>query len=825
MTRELSNSLRRATPVAGAVLDFFSLESTMRLPARRLALIGGFAPRKCGIATFTTDVFEQLGLHHPEIAVDLHVVDSSTESHAYPQARSVIRADEAEDYRTAARRINEDAVDAVWLQHEYGIFGGQSGAMVLELVDRVAAPLIVTLHTVLAQPSVQQRAVLDHILARASGVMVMSEHGRDVLAQVYGVDPARVTVIAHGAPDRPFGRTAEFKERAGLAGKNVIMTFGLLGQGKGLETAIEALPAIVAAHPDTVYRIVGATHPNLVAAEGEAYRESLMDLARDLGVADHMEWDNRFLETGELLDQLEACDIYLTPYPNLQQSTSGTLSYAVALGKAVVSTPYLHASELLADGVGSLVPPRSAQALADAVNALLGDAQALDTMQRRAYARGRETIWPRFAASCAQLVDTVASTAPQQAPLTATPGASGVWAMCDSTGMLQHGIGAVPDRRHGYCLDDNVRALMLMGVADGIPLADRQRWATVFASFVQHAWNPDKGRFRNFMAFDRSWCEDVGSEDSNGRALWVLGHAVAHAPDPGLKAWARQWYDVVLEPLGRVEYPRSIAFAVLGAAQVLAVEPDHRPSRAVVERGGALLHALLAQGRRPDWAWFEAMLGYDNPRLPEALIRAGHLMNRRDWLESGFESLEFIVAQQTTVTGQFRAIGSETFTPPHAVSYEAKPFDQQPLEAWAAVEACAAAWHASAGHEDDEALEHRRDLWRAHAQAAYRWFLGGNDRGIALGDLATGRCRDGITPRGVNANCGAESILAFQLAYYALAGLERAAAPRVGTETQPLGQNSKVRSVLGDRAYTVKPLASQPLAGQPAIGQQRLANS
>jgi hypothetical protein len=473
------------------------------------------------------------------------------------------------------------------------------------------------------------------------------------------------------------------------------------------------------------------------------------------------------------------------------------------------------------------VPPRSAAALADAVNGLLGDPAALDAMQRRAYARGRETIWPRFAERCADLVKTVVADAPQQIPLTATPGASGVWAMCDSTGMLQHGIGVVPDRRHGYCLDDNVRALMLMGVADGLPLADRQRWATVFASFIQHAWNPEAGRFRNFMAFDRSWCEDVGSEDSNGRALWVLGHAVAHAPDAGLKAWARQWYDVVLGPLSAVEYPRSMAFAMLGAAHVLAVEPDHRPSRELVERGGALLHALLAQGRRPDWAWFEAMLGYDNPRLPEALIRAGHLMNRADWLESGLEALRFIVSQQTTATGQFRAIGSETFTQPHAVSYEAKPFDQQPLEAWAAVEACAAAWHAQAAmdHGDTASgavaqpcpgglslVPGRQRPWRGTGRPGHRalprrhhpargqcQLRGRIDPGVPVGALCPGR-----------------------------AGTRRG--PRVGSETaalapqpilaQPFGPSSKVRSVLGDRAYR-----SQPQAGQPVIGQQRLANS
>jgi len=803
MTRELPSSFRRATPIAGAVIDFFA-NDTLVPATRRLALVGGYQPRKCGIATFTTDVFQQLGLHHPELAVDLHVIDSPTEPLDYPEARSVIRADRVEDYRTAARRINEDGVDAVWLQHEYGIFGGECGDMVLELVDRVAAPLIVTLHTVLADPSPQQRRVLEHILDRASGVMVMSQHGRDLLGRVYGVEVDRVTVIPHGAPDRPFGRSEAFKARAGLAGRNVIMTFGLLGPGKGLETAIEALPAIVAAHPDTVYRIVGATHPNLVASEGEAYRDKLMALADALGVADHVLWDNRFLEAGELLDQLEACDIYLTPYPNLQQSTSGTLSYAVALGKAVVSTPYLHARELLADGVGALVPPRSAQALAEAVNHLLGDRAAMDAMQRRAYASGRETIWPRFAEGCAQLVKSVAMRPVQPAPLTATPGASGLWAMCDSTGMIQHAIGVVPDRRHGYCLDDNVRALMLMGMADGIPLAERQRWATVFASFVQHAWNPEAGRFRNFMAFDRAWCEDIGSEDSNGRTLWALGHAVAHAPDPGLRAWARQWFDIAVGPLSEVEYPRSIAFTMLGAIEVLQVDPGHAASRALVERGGALLHALLARGRRPDWAWFEAMLGYDNPRLPEALLRAGDLLGRADWLESGLDALRFIVGQQTAPTGHFRAIGSETFTRPHDVEYEAKPFDQQPLEAWAAVDACAAAWRATGDAE-----------WRAHAATAYRWFLGANDRGEALGDIATGRCRDGLMPRGVNANCGAESILAFQMAHYAVAALERAARASVGTHANPSDQTNKVRSVLGDRTYRAQPHATAP----------RLANS
>lgn len=750
---------------ATGVLSF--LRRTQGAPACRVALIGGFAPRKCGIATFTTDIYEQLAAHHSEVSVDLHVIDDPRSPLTYDRARGVIRADCADDYRAAARRMNEDGVDAVWLQHEYGIFGGEAGDMVLELVDRVAAPLIVTLHTVLAEPSVRQREVIEHLLRRASRVMVMSQHSMGLLQTLYRVPAERIAVIPHGAPDRPLRNTSDRKARLGLEGRRVMMTFGLLGPGKGLETVIEALPAIVENHPDVVYRIVGATHPNLVATEGESYREGLAALAESLGVGDNVQWDNRFLDLGELLDRIEACDIYLTPYPNMQQSTSGTLSYAVALGKAVVSTPYVHARELLAGGVGVLVEPRQADVIAAAVNRLLDDPDELRAVQHRAWTKGRETIWPRFAAAARALVESVVVRPVRNAPLLATPGFFGVTAMSDSTGIFQHAIGTVPDRRHGYCLDDNVRALMLMGVADAVPLAERQRWATVYASFIQHAWNPDRRAFRNFMKFDRTWCEPVGSGDSNGRTVWALGGAMNNAPDEGLRHWAAQWFDIALAPVAAMEAPRTVAFVMLGCIEALRANPGHAGARESLRHGGELLANLLDAGRRPDWAWFEAVLGYDNPRLSQALIGAGRVMNREDWVESGLSSLRFIARQQISAQGHFRAVGSETFGKP----YQNLPFDQQPLEAWAAVDAAAAAYAVT---EDAG--------WLRHAETAYRWFLGGNDRGEVLGDITTGRCRDGVTPQGVNLNCGAESILAFQLAHYALAAIARRPRTMPGTQ-------------------------------------------
>lgn len=750
--------LPRAEPPGADIESIFKFRGAPS-ELKRVALVGTYTPRKCGIATFGTDIVEKLREFHPTIQVDVYALDDRASPIAYEGVAGTIQFDDPEAYLAAARRINESGVDAVWLQHEYGIFGGADGELVCDFVDRLAAPLILTPHTVLTDPSENQRRILDHLVTRASRIMTMSRHSCQLLAETYHAPRELLQIIPHGAPDRPFGRAEQFKQSMGLAGKNVLMTFGLLGPGKGLERVIEAMPAIVARHPDTVYRIVGATHPNLVARDGEAYREKLQACAEALGVAGHILWDNRFLDTDELLDQLEACDIYVTPYFNLQQSTSGTLSYAVALGKAVVSTPYLHAKELLAGDAGRLIEPDSAEAIAEAVNTLLDEPEALLALQRRAYAKGRQTIWPRFADGAAALIEAAVAPAPRRAPLTATPGLTAVLAMSDGTGMLQHAIGTVPDRRHGYCLDDNARALMLTNLAAGMSPNERTCQSLTYASFIQHAWNEDRKVFRNFMSFGREWLEEQGSEDSNGRAVWALGHTVENAPDPELRAWAWRWYRDVLPHCAGMASPRTIAFTMLGAAAVLRVQPGHKPSHEVLVNGADVLFRLLGGARRPDWAWFEAVLGYDNPRLSQALIEAGMVLSRDDYIDAGLETLEWIAEQQTASNGQFRPIGCGSFGKPH----NHYPFDQQPLEAQAAIEAACTASRAT----DDP-------RWFVHARAAWDWFFGANDRGAVLADLATGRCRDGLTPRGANENCGAESILAFQLAHYSMLALARA---------------------------------------------------
>lgn len=746
------------------VVDLFAPEP--HAPRLRVALIGTYTPRRCGIATFTCDIREKLAAFVPDIDVDVYALDQTGSGLAYEDHVRTIEADNAEAYARAARLINESGADVVWLQHEFGIFGGPDGNLVRELVDGVAAPLLITFHTVLAEPSEGQRAVTEHLLERASKVMVMSRHGADLLTSTYKARPEIIEIIEHGAPDRPFGGEEGAKARMGLEGKQVLTTFGLLGPGKGLEQVIEALPAIIARHPQVVYRILGATHPVLLARDGESYREGLIARAQELGVAKHIVWENRFLDTEELLDQLEACDIYITPYLNLGQSTSGTLSYAVALGKAVVSTPYVHARELLADNVGHLIDTNAPEAIAQAVNALLDDPKALMATKLRAYQRGRQTIWPQFAKAGAALVRGTVAPSPKPVSPQMVPGLSAVFAMSDATGMLQHSIGIVPDRRHGYCLDDNARALMLMNVSSSLSESERMRWSICYAAFIQYAWNPDRNRFRNFMNFDRTWCETEGSEDSNGRALWALGHTVEHSPLPDIKAWALDLFDTVLGSIEPLQSPRAMGFAALGALALMRAGHRHGGARDMVIDSCNMLAHLLDKTRRPDWAWFEAVLGYDNPRLCQVLIEAGHLLGEKTWLAIGLETLGWIGRCQTGIQGHFRPIGSESFG--RQGSWQ--PFDQQPLEAQAAIEAAHSAFVATGDTEAGRG-------WTDQALQVYQWFFGANDRGVVLADLATGRCRDGVTPRGRNENSGAESILAFQLGHHSLSRLLRRLQP------------------------------------------------
>ena len=744
-----------------------------------VALIGNFLPRKCGIATFTTDTYHALCDRFPGMTVDVYAMDDHPGRYDYPSdVTMAIPQHDRAAYLDAARAIGASGAEALWVQHEYGIFGGEAGAHILALIDRVRLPLVVTLHTVLERPSAAERAVLEGLLRRAAKVIVMAERGREILERVYGASPRAILVIPHGVPDRPLVAPATMKPRFGWEGRRVILTFGLLAPGKGIETMIEAMPAIVARHPDAIYVVLGATHPNLVAHEGEAYRDSLKAQAATLGVADNVAFIDAFVDHDDLIDYLQAADIYATPYLNPAQITSGTLSYAVGVGKAVVSTPYVHATEILDEGHGMLIDFRDSAGFADAIAGLLDDEAALSALSARAYARGRTMIWSCSAeramggivAACAARPERIHG-APAIARVLA-PDLGAVERMSDSTGMLQHSIFSVPDRRHGYCIDDNARALMLMCAIEDIDPATRDRWMTIYAAFVQYAWNPDLRRFRNFMRFDRSWCEDAGSEDSNGRTLWALGVTARDAREAKHRDWATAMFDSTASLAFDLGSPRAQAFAMLGAAAMLEASPGHQLARRILQTFPDQHLALLDSARRPEWGWFEIVLAYDNARLPEALIRAGMALSRDDLVAGGLETLAWIMAKQTAPEGHFRAVGSESFGRAYA---DPLPFDQQPLEAVATIDACIAAWEATGDGK-----------WVAEAERAYRWFLGANDLDLPLASRDDGGCFDGLMPTGLNRNQGAESILALQMANCAISGLSNRTRKMAGT-TQAIG--------------------------------------
>jgi glycosyltransferase involved in cell wall biosynthesis len=682
-----------------------------------------------------------------------------------------ISADDVADYRRAAQRIEASGAQLLWVQHEFGIFGGAAGAHLLALLDALTIPVAVTLHTVLANPTPEQRRVMDALVRRASRLIVMADRGRQILLQTYRASPDQIDVIPHGVPDRPLVDTKVKKQPLDLAGHEVLMTFGLLSPGKGIETMIRALPDIVANHPRALYVILGATHPHLLAHEGEAYRDGLRALADELGVAAHVRWIDAFLEIEELLDYLGAADVYVTPYLGAQQMTSGTLAYAVALGVPVVSTPYVHAKELLSGGHGRLVGFGDEGGFAAAINSLLDDPEERERMRRANHALGRGMLWPRLAEATVESLSVLLAEprriAALQRPCMPPPASfAAIARLSDDTGILQHCKFGVPDRNHGYCVDDNARALILMQQASDLSDRSYDRWTPIYAAFVQHAWNPGANRFRNFMGFDRQWLEAAGSEDSSARTLWSLGVTARDGREAELRAWATDLLRETLPHALRFTSPRASAFACLAASAMLDAHPGDQGARDLLEDRGRCLAAGLATYATPDWTWFEQSLAYDNARLPEALLCAGRALDRKDWIEQGLAALAWLNGVQRSPSGHFRPVGTESFGVQQVTP---SAFDQQPVDAWATIDACATAFRISG-----------EETWRDAALCAWRWFEGDNDAGLPLANPVTGECYDGLGPYGPNRNRGAESVLAFQLANRTIRSLLGDAGPSAG---------------------------------------------
>ncbi len=742
-------------------------------------MLGNHMPRQCGIATFTTDLTDAIAAEFPAIDCFVLAMNDPGHRHAYPErVRFEIAESEIASYRRAADFLNVNTVDVVCVQHEYGIFGGKGGSHVLTLLRELRMPIVTTLHTIVSEPSPAQRRAMDELTALSERIVVMSEYGEAAMRDIHRVPASKIDLIPHGIRIAP--RTRRSKDRLGVQGKRVILTFGLLSPDKGIEHVIDALPAILAHHPETVYVVLGATHPRVKEQQGETYRLSLESRAQRLGVDSSLIFHDRFVSPAELDEFLSAADVYVTPYVNPEQSTSGTLAYAVGSGKAVVSTPYRYAAELLADDRGILVPWRDAPAIARAIVALFSDDAKRIAMQTKAAAYGRSMEWPAVARSYVESFERArsehgarrrtafqAKTADRRPAVLPDVNLEHLQRMTDSTGMLQHAHFSVPRYDDGYCLDDNARALLLVTLLEEAGSEDARTvraLATRYLAFVSHAFDPARGRFRNFMSYPRRWIEEQGSEDSHGRVLWALGTVVGRSGEPGRQSLASDLFHSALPEVSRFTSARAWAYSLLGIDEYLRAFQGDSSVQALRR---ALAHRLLdlhRSSRRSDWPWFEDRLTYCNARMAQALIVSGPWMENEDMTSVGLRSLEWLLSVQSSEGGYFSPVGSNGFY----VRGEAKAeFDQQPVEAAGMVSACLDAYRVTGNAH-----------WVRDARRAFGWYLGQNALQQSLYDPMTGGCRDGLHADRMNENQGAESTLSFLMALVDMRAADRASSSR-----------------------------------------------
>lgn len=747
-------------------------------PLSRVAFIGTHLPRRCGIAAFTHDLRRAVATERPQFHTSVVAMTDPGAAYDYPASvRCQIRDDTISDYIQAAKFLNGEGLDVVSLQHEYGIFGGASGSNITELLSRLEMPLVTTLHTVLADPDNTQRAVMERIVHASNKIIVMSHKGRTLLKEVHHVSSDKIEIIPHGVPDFPFLESNKAKLKLGFSHRTVILTFGLLSPNKGIETVIAAMPQIIRSCPNAVYVVLGATHPNVMREDGEKYRESLVARVKELGLESHVVFFNQFVDQTTLLEFISMCDVYVTPYLNEAQMTSGTLAYSFALGKAIVSTPYWHASELLRDGNGILVPFHDSEAIAEEVSGLLTNDIRHRSLRKRAYAASRSMTWPQTARRYLSVFEEAYKSFRLKAPAWIAPIASPskvedlpdmktdhFLSMCDNTGLLQHAVYSIPNRDHGYCIDDNARALLLTCILSGAGRSQfTERQVSQFAAFIQHAWNSNAGRFRNFMSYERRWLESQGSEDSHGRALWSLGVCVRDDTDPLRRTWAKSLFLRALPGVVGFSSPRSWAFTLLGLNSYCATVITDAVAFRIREDLASRLMMRLEAARTPEWHWFEDTLAYDNARLPQALLQTGAALGRSDFVDAGLKSLRWLMSLQRTQSGDFRPVGTQSFGSVHE---KPNKFDQQPVEAAATISACRAAWDVNRCVE-----------WITDARAAFGWFIGRNDLNLSLVDIDTGSCADGLHPDRINENRGAESTLSYLLALAEMDQFEKSLAP------------------------------------------------
>ena len=729
-----------------------------------IGFVGTYPPRRCGIATFTRDLSDAVIVGDRRVRATVMAMTDAGCIDPYPErVRFKIRQEIKDDYERAAEFVNSGDMHLVSIQHEYGIFGGKDGSYILDVfLSGLRKPAIATLHTVLENPTRSQRAIVQGMAECCERLVVMSELALDLLKDSYDISSEVIQLIPHGIPNLPSGERDRHKASFDLNGRRVLFTFGLLSPKKGIETVLRALPSLVGRFPDLIYLVVGVTHPEVKRRSGEQYRQALEREAESLGVRKHVVFLNQFVGQDELCRYLQAADIYITPYLDEKQITSGTLAYAMGSGAAVVSTPYWYARELLSEARGRLFGFGDVDELIDILETLLGDEAERVRIQRSAYGFARQMIWPAVGQDYVRLfrhvLDNATESRPRVAPEPDLPEfrLAHLIRMTDDTGLLQHATRNVPDRRHGYCVDDNARGLLVaLGSERLARSSETPRLITTYLSFLHHAQRED-GHFHNFMDYRRNFLLGRSSEDCVGRALWALGTTVHRGADEGNRRLARAMFDRAMTlPLDFGL--RGCALAVLGLHAYLQAEPENAAARATLESLGDALVKRYEREASPEWCWFEPQLTYDNAMLPLALFQVSSVTGDQTALRVARESLAFLESVCFT-EGTLRLIGNAGWYPRGG---ERAQDDEQPIDAAAFVLAFDGAYAATGDSR-----------YLARMRQSFAWFLGTNRLGLSLYDPSTAGCRDGLEASGMNENQGAESTVSFLLALLAM--LDRA---------------------------------------------------
>ncbi len=729
----------------------------------KLAFVGTYPPRECGIGTFTNHLFKSIlsvnENQHNEyegFVVALNDIDLTYE---YPEeVKLTIRQEYQNDYLEAVKSINISGADLCILEHEFGIFGGQSGVYILPFLHSLEIPFIVTLHTILKSPSYNEKVVLQEICKMSCKIVVMSNKAVDILISIYDVDKDKIALIEHGVPDIHFEQERSKREFK-LENKKVLLTFGFIGRNKGIETVIKALPEVVCKHPEVIYIVLGKTHPNILRHSGEEYRIFLMRLVQNLHLEKHVLFLNEFINERDLFKYLSASDIYITPYLNEAQITSGTLSYAIGAGSAVISTPYWHAEELLADGRGRLFNFNDSKELTGVLNELLDKPEELKEIKRRALEYGKEITWPKIGEKYLKLATDMieeGTSVPEKKDvaldLLSLPPFSltHINRLTDDTGIIQHANFGIPNLKEGYCLDDNSRALIMVLMAyrqmKDIRALDL---SPIYLSYIHYMQNAD-GTFRNFLSFSRCFLDDVGSEDSFGRTIWALGYLLSNAPNDAYYQTGKLVFFNAAPNFEKLNSLRGIANTMIGISFYLKSNPS---DDSMTERLRNLAQNLIRQyeaNQCSEWNWFESLLAYDNGILPLALLHSAEILNDDRITSVAMESMEFLT-EHTLKDNHLSIIGNEKW---YKKKGDRSRFAQQPIDAMAMVLMFHQAYHLT------KEKEYLNKLY-----TSFLWFLGENDLRMSLYDFETNGCCDGFESYGINRNQGAESSLAYLISH------------------------------------------------------------